>query len=150
MKKFNISKNIVIIMMITLFTTTGCFEQEDPLEDIIDRTGNYYPVVANIRSLEDQGYEVNFAPGGNVNLELQYWSFDPIREIGLYDIIDEDTSLVNTFAYQPAFSRIADTDTLVMEYTVPSLAAGTGVTLYIEVVNENELFDYGTFGFTIE
>lgn len=150
MKTMNRLNSILFCCIGLLITLTSCFEQEDPLTDLIDKTGDYYPVVANIRSLENQGYEVNYIPGGKINLELQYWSIDPISEIGFYDIIDEDTSLVNTFAYQPAFSTTADTDTLVIEYTVPNLPEDTDVQLYIEVVNENTLTASGTFSFKVD
>ena len=150
MKTINRLNSILFCCFGFLITLTSCFEQEDPLNDLIERTGNHYPVVANIRSLENQGYEVNFTPGGKVNLELQYWSLDPISEIGFYDIINDDTTLINSFPYEPAFSRISDTDTLVIAYDVPNLASDTDVILYLEVVNENGLTDYGTFSFTIE
>lgn len=129
---------------------SSCYEQEDPLEEIIVRTGDHYPVVANIRSLEAQGYEVDFSAGGDVHLELQYWSFDPIDKINFYDVIDSDTSLIAAFDYQAAFSKRSDTDTLVVQYTVPAVPAGTEVGLILEVVNENTLIDYGTFDFEVE
>lgn len=141
--------NRTLISLSLVVVLGSCYEQEDPLEDLITRTGNYYPVVANIRDLGEQGYEVDFAPGGSVYLELQYWSLDPIDRIDFYDIIGPDTSLVSSMEYQPAFSKVADTDTLVVNYTVPGLAAGTPVVLLLEVINESTLSDRGSYSFTV-
>jgi hypothetical protein len=150
MKSLNIFNQTVVTGLIFCLSLSSCYEQQDPLEEMITRTGNHYPVVANIRTLEAQGFEVDQSPGGEVNLELQYWSFDPIDQINLYDVINNDTSLVSSFEYQPAFSKRAGTDTLVVNYTVPQVNSGTRINLLFEVVNENTLTDFGNYSFTVE
>ena len=149
MKITNIISKIMFFGLITM-GLSACYDQEDPLDDLIDRTGNYYPTIANIRTLEDQGFTVDFSPGGNVALEMQYWSIDPIDVVNFYDIVDNDTSLISSNPYQPAFSRRAGTDTLVLNYTVPSLPVDTEISLLFEVVNENTLSYSRTFNFSVE
>lgn len=150
MKSINIFNQTLALVTFFSLSLTSCYEQQDPLEEMVTRTGNHYPVVANIRTLEAQGFEVNRAPGGEMNLELQYWSFDPIDQVNLYDVINNDTSLVSSFDYQPAFSQRAGTDTLVVNYTVPQENSGTRINLLFEVVNENTLSDFGNYRFTVE
>ena len=149
MKIANITSKIILLGLITI-GLSSCYEQEDPLDDLINRSGNHYPAIANIRTLEDQGLTVDFSPGGNVALEMQYWSIDPIDVVNFYDIIDNDTSLISSNPYQPAFSRRSGTDTLVFNYTVPALPVDTEITLMFEVVNENTLSYARTFDFEIE
>ena len=149
MKIANITSKIILLGLITV-GLSSCYEQEDPLDDLINRSGNHYPAIANIRTLEDQGFTVDFSPGGNVALEMQYWSIDPIDVVNFYDIIDNDTSLISSNPYQPAFSRRSGTDTLVFNYTVPTLPVDTEIVLMFEVVNENTLSYARTFDFEVE
>ena len=149
MKIANITPKIIFLGLIAI-GLSSCYDQEDPLDDLITRTGNYYPAIANIRTLEDQGFTVDFSPGGNVALEMQYWSIDPIDVVNFYDVINSDTTLVSSTPYEPAFSQRAGTETLVFNYTVPLLPVDTEVTLLFEVVNQNTLSYSRTFGFEIE
>ena len=149
MKIANLTSKVMLLALIAT-GLSACYDQEDPLDDLITRTGNYYPTIANIRTLEDQGFTVDFSPGGNVALEMQYWSIDPIDVVNFYDIIDSDTSLLSSNPYQPAFSRRAGTDTVVLNYTMPALPADTEITLLFEVVNENTLSYTRIFDITVE
>ena len=140
----------IILLGLMVVGLSSCYDQEDPLDDLIQRTGNHYPAIANIRTLQDQGFTVDFSPGGSVALEMQYWSIDPIDVVNFYDIINGDTALISSNPYQAAFSQRSGTDTLVFDYTVPMLPAETTIVLMFEVVNENTLSYARTFGFDIE
>ncbi len=136
-----IYRNLLIIGILGLSVSLqSCYEQQDPLDELIEATGNHYPVIANIRTLENQGYPVELEPNGEINIELQYWSIDPIREIQITEQIGENTAtLIATIPYSAAFSERAGTDTLVFTYTVPATAGGSEISLDFEVINENSL-----------
>ncbi|MDN5214289.1 hypothetical protein QQ020_19580 [Fulvivirgaceae bacterium BMA12] len=149
MKIFSLTSKVILLALITA-GLGACYDQEDPLDDLIDRSGNFYPEIANIRTLENQGLTVDFSAGGTVFLEMQYWSIDPIDEVNVYDIIGSDTSLISNTPYEPAFSQRSGTDTLVFDYTVPMLPVDTRITLLFEVVNQNTLSYARGYSFNIE
>ena len=135
-------KNFLILLCF-LSLTTGCFEEDNFIADNIEKTGEKYPVVSNLSLASAQD---TFAVGETVRLDLRFWSDGTVASINLYDSLVVDGSGVRAQQQvksidpsNAAFSETSQTDSLIIEYTVPSLSDTTFIDLDVEVVNENGL-----------
>lgn len=137
--KTNISKIITGLFAITLLMTACKKNAPDQwLQDNITVIGKV-PVVAGF-TVKPAG-TTTVASGSTVQLDLRYWSDDPIDKINLRSTVGTgDQQLVSTTPYQKAYSSISRTDSLIMAYPVPTgLGTGTKIVLEAEVVNKNTL-----------
>jgi len=126
--------------------TTACYDDKDPVAEIITPGKGYYPVSGNTLTDLTNGSSIStnraYKPGTPISFELQYWCDDPIQEINLYST--EGSNPRTQIYHKPyaeivAFSKIKSADTLVLHYTTPAATATTTVKLDIEIVNENTL-----------
>jgi hypothetical protein len=137
----------MIIPIISLMAiATACYEDKDPVAEIITPTGKgFYPVSANTFTDLINGSSISanrvYKPNTNIQFELQYWSESPIREINLYRTVGStarEKIYSKPYAEVAAFSRMKSADTLVFQYTTPG-TTDTSVKLEVEIVNENTL-----------
>lgn len=134
----NTIKFFLFACMVLLFT--GCFEEDNFFEDNIELTGRSFPVISDLEIINAKS---SYAEGETVRLDVRFWSEDPIESIALSD------SLIGIRAQQQftvipyseaAFSETSQTDSLVIEYTVPTVPNDTTqINLEVEVTNENGL-----------
>jgi hypothetical protein len=136
-----------ILIMTVAVITTACYDDKDPVADIMEPTGKgFYPTSSNtLTDLLNAGtISTNRTYKQNVDIafELQYWSEGAIREINLYSKVGAATKqkiYSGKYTDVAAFSKIKSADTLVLRYTTPAVASKTTVSLEVEIVNENEL-----------
>lgn len=148
--KNKISK-LFIAAFIAMIVFSAC-KKNDPdqwLKDNITIIGKV-PVVAGFTVKPPQ--TTNVAAGTNVQLDLRYWSDDPIDKINLRSTVGANAqALVSTTPYQKAYSLVSRTDSLLLGYQVPGdLAKGTSVVMEIEVVNKNTLTKKATLTLKIQ
>ncbi len=126
------------LLSMLLIGFSSCYEEPDWLGDNSTTEGKNFPVIAGF-DLETEGE--TFAEGSTIQLDLDFWSLDPIASIRLYEHIDGgDAVEVASFGYTPNFQDDSQTDELIMTYTIPTLPADTvQITLDAEVINENGL-----------
>jgi hypothetical protein len=144
MKATTIFRNFLVLTCL-LILATGCFDGDNFIGENIERTGDKYPVVANLSTVS--GDEI-FQEGEIVELDLRYWSEDPMSSINLYDSLVVDGSGVREQQQvksldpdQGVFSEASQTDSLIIEYQIPSDLpdSTTFIDLDVEIVNENGL-----------
>ena len=122
----------------------GCHDEDNFLAENTERTGEKAPVVSNL-SLESA--QDTLAVGETARLDLRFWSEGTVASINLYDSLVVDGSGVRAqqqvTSIDPsnaAFSEESQTDSLIIEYTVPSEVSDTTfIDLDVEVVNDNGL-----------
>lgn len=128
-----------------LLLTTGCFDEDTFVDDNAERTGRNFPVITDLSVVSGQE---TFQEGETVNLDLRFFSEDPVASINLFDSLAVDGSGVRAQQQvksvdpsEAGFSAATQTDSLVIEYTVPSDLpdSTTFIDLDVEVVNENGL-----------
>lgn len=138
-------KTLAIMKKLVLFAAVGflmmsCLKEDNWLKDNIQETGKHYP---NISDFEINNLKDEYAEGETVEMDLLFWSEDPVKEIVLRD------SVVNVSAQQvfsrfspdeASFSEASQTDSLRIEYQIPTVPNDTSqINLEVEVVNENGL-----------
>jgi hypothetical protein len=126
-----------------LVLATGCFEEDNFLAENSEPTGDKYPVVSDYSVVGEQD---TFQVGETVRLDLRFWSEGTVASINLYDSLIVDGSGVRAqqqvASIDPSnagFSEVTQTDSLIIEYTVPSLSDTTTIDLDVEVENDNGL-----------
>jgi len=128
----------------------GCEKENNFLGDNTTVTGTgTIPVSSNpivdfnslkTLSTSNSSSTVKFAAGSVLNLELQFFSQSPVKEINLFETVGAGTrTQVFNKAYTPAFSQTKRLDTLMIPYTVPMAASNTAIKLDFEIVNQNTL-----------
>lgn len=99
------------------------------------------PVISTFSVVAPQTTTV--AAGSTVNLDLRYWSEDPIDKINLNATVGGAAGTkqtVFTTTDQKAYSAVSRTDSLRMQYQVPAgLASGSTIALEAQIVNKNTL-----------
>lgn len=164
MKATTIFRNFLVLICL-LVLATGCFEEDNFIGDHIEKTGDKYPVVANLSTVSGDD---TFSEGETVQLDVRFWSEDPMESINLYDslVVDgsgarEQQQVKSIDPNEAAFSESSQTDSLIIDYQVPSDLpdSTTFIDLDVEVVNQNGLketnetsnnFAIGGFGITAE
>ena len=139
----------IIIMFAVLAVFAACDEDADhELENIIKEKGGYFPVISSL-SLEMPDEEAN--PGETLTLDLRYWSQGEMESIVLMEALDDGAlSEVDRVDYQPAYSSVTRTDSLLLNYQVPSnLSDTTAVKLKVQVINANELTKADSVSFNV-
>ena len=122
-----------------LFTLalTGCYDEPDFLRDNVTIGRGYAPVIATFTSTNG----TTFLEGDVAQLDLRYWSIDPIEEVVLYETIGSGArTRVAAMPYQANFAEDSQTDKMLLTYTIPDVPADvTSILVEAEVVNENGL-----------
>lgn len=98
------------------------------------------------------GTATKYAPGEVVQFELRFAEqTDPIREIRILQKIEpnRDSTLVQTIPYRAAFSRIRQSDTLLVNYTVPAGQNKANVRVDAVVVSDNGQTKTRNFSFRL-
>lgn len=126
---------------------SSCYEEPDWVGDNVTTEGKHFPVIAGFGLQTEGDY---FKEGTTIQLDLDYWSLDPIAAIKLYERVDGgDPVEVASFGYTANFQEDSQTDEIIMPYTIPTLPADTvQIVLDAEVVNENGLTRNSTDGGT--
>lgn len=116
---------------------TACDEEPtQALEDIIKEDKGYLPVIASFTLVSPE--EPKVQPGMETTFDLRYWSEGNIEEIQ-YWMIDEDQveTMIAEQAYEPAYSSVTWTDSLIFNYTIPAtLQPGDTLSIEARVFNE--------------
>ena len=98
------------------------------------------------------GTATKYASGEIVQFELRFAEqTDPISEIRILQKVEpaRDSTLVQTIPYRPAFSRIRQSDTLLVNYTVPAGQNKANVRVDAVVVSTNGQTKTRTFSFRL-
>lgn len=149
MKKNVLTYLSAVTAAILLFSACKKNAPDQWLQDNIDIIGKV-PVVASFAVKPPQ--TANVTSGSNVQLDLRYWSDDPIDKINLTAKVGVAAQQpVSTTPYQKAYSSASKTDSLLISYPVPSgLAVGTAIVVEVEVVNKNTLTKKATLNLKVQ
>ncbi len=132
-------KNL-ILLLVTAFLMISCMEEDNWLKDNMEETGRSYP---NISDFEIVNEKDEYQEGETVELDLLFWSEDPVKEIVLKDSVVNQSSqqVYSKWGYEEAsFSEASQTDSLRIEYTIPTVPNDpSDINLEVQVVNENGL-----------
>lgn len=135
---------ISLLLVITVFMFTSCYEENIWLEDNIVATGEHYPLIY-MNTLDRDEYQA----GENIEVLLEFSSLGELKEIVFYEKIgDAERKEVSRTPYQPAFSQIKSQDTLALNYTVPTVTDTISISLEAEAVNANGLTKSSSQNFT--
>ncbi|HEX7365691.1 MAG TPA: hypothetical protein VF273_01270 [Pelobium sp.] len=133
-----IYKLITLVAISALFFTACEKDADQWLKDNTTVIGKL-PVIASFKITPTQANN-NVTAGQSIKLDLRYWSDDPIDKIELKSTVGSGTSeTVSTTPYQSAFSKVSQTDSLLLNYTVPNVPVGTAVKMQVIVTNKNTL-----------
>lgn len=125
------------LFLFALLGFQSCYETPDWLEDNTTPGLGNFPVIAAFSATNGNA----FAAGETVNLDLRFWSVDPVREIVLSSTIGGVTTEVASFGYAANFDADSQTDKLLMDYSIPASldTSITEIMLAVEIINENTL-----------
>jgi len=139
MKTLNIMKKTTLLL-VACFLMVSCMEEDNWLEDNIEDTGRSFP---NISDFEVVNAQDQYQEGETVQLDLLFWSNDPVKEIVLRDSVVNQSGqqVYSKWDYTEAsFSEASQTDSLRIEYQIPTVPNDPSeINLEVEVVNENGL-----------
>lgn len=143
---------IYYLPLLFLAVLSASCEKNDPdewLKDNIEVVGRF-PVIASLAIVPPQTSRV--PAGSSVQLDLRYWSDDPVDKINLYATVGAGArQTVSTSAYAKAYSAVSKTDSLILPYQVPAgLASGTSIKLDAEVLNQNTLSRTSSVTLTVQ
>ncbi len=157
MKQYYFSFIALLVLSLAL---SGCYKDKDWdwVSQNTTASGKYAPVSSNVlydlnltnpnnttnprvpRSVNSKTVRESLAAGYTLQTELQYYCIDPIKEIVVYEVIGTNArTLLRTIPYQPSFSRTKGVDTLLISYTIPTLATGTTLHLEMDVISSKGL-----------
>lgn len=130
-------KNIFVLFVLVVIAT-GCYSEDNWLNDNWEKTGEHYPNISNVTILNPQD---SYSVGDQVSFDLRFWSEDPVDTITLFHQVGEnDQEIATVYPYsEAAYSETTQTDSLILEYEVPQGASGSVISFEIIVENENEL-----------
>ncbi|MDZ7658622.1 hypothetical protein [Fodinibius sp.] len=138
-------KTLAIIKKLVLFVAVGlllmsCLKEDNWLKDNIEETGRHYP---NISDFEIENLKDEYNEGEVVQLDLLFWSEDPIEEIVLRDSVVNESAQQVYSRFSPdeaTFSEASQTDSLRIEYQIPTVPNDPSqINLEVEIVNQNGL-----------
>lgn len=149
MKKNILTYSTLLFVSLALFSACKKDAPDQWLKDNIDIIGKV-PVIAGFTVKPPQ--TTNVAAGSTVQLDLRYWSDEPIDKINLRSTVGTGAQqTVSTTAYQKAYSQVSRTDSLLLPYPVPAgLAVGTAIVMEVEVVNKNTLTKKTTLSLKVQ
>ncbi|TXB62527.1 hypothetical protein [Phaeodactylibacter luteus] len=128
---------MLLILAAMALSFSSCYETPDWVDENTAPGLGSYPVIASLAVSNGD----SFKAGETVELDLRYWSDDPIREIVLTAVINEERTEAGSFNYEPNFAEDSQTDKLLMNYAIPPdlPAEVASITLEVEIINENTL-----------
>lgn len=142
MKKISFIPVTILSLLMASFLSS-CYEEEVWLEDNIDPSGEYFPVIY-MNDLDNE-YEADEA----VTVVLEYFSLGTLEEIVLYQQVgEENEEVVLSTPPNGAFSQKKSQDTLAITYTVPMIADTVDISLRAEARNANGLTKSSSNSFT--
>lgn len=132
----------ILLLAIASAVVLGSCKKPKPNQWLLDNVTivGHNPVIASFSIVAPQTTAV--ASGSTVNLDLRYWSEDPIDSINLSSTVGAGGTkqLISTTTDQKAYSSVTRTDSLRMQYQVPAgLTSGTTITLEARIANKNRL-----------
>ena len=127
--------NLFLFLSLMAFGLSSCYEEPDWLGDNVTTEGKHFPVIAGF----DAPNGTDFKVGETAQLDLRYWSVDPISTIKLHATIDDVTTEVSSKSYTQNFQEDSQTDMMLFDYTIPDVAVGTAIRIDAEIINENGL-----------
>lgn len=146
--------------LVAIVVLAACERQFPTTPGVV--SADHYPI---IQTSNAWAFGTTQAPGRAVQFEVQFNSASPVKEIIGLQIINRtaagvttrDTTRFYRTDYQKAYSVTKGADTLLITYTVPTIARPAGTTIAVnivaEVVNQNGLFKRRAFstasGFTV-
>lgn len=130
---------IITLLALTTIGFTACEKDADQfLRDNTTVIGRI-PVIAGFKISPTQANN-SVTAGQNIILDLRYWSDDPIDKIELKATVGTGTAqTISTTPYQSAYSKVSQTDSLLLNYQVPNVAVGTAINMQVVVTNKNTL-----------
>ncbi|TNE61228.1 MAG: hypothetical protein EP344_06230 [Bacteroidetes bacterium] len=130
-----VSKTGLLALLLGL-VLSGCYKEPNWLDDNVTTGKGNYPVIATLTLANGNSFSI----GETAQLDLRYWSLDPIKEIQLYSVIDGTENLESSSPHVANFAEDSQTDKMILDYTVPSVPNDiTEITLKVTIVNENTL-----------
>ena len=149
MKKHIIKFIIGLMAVPMLFSACKKDAPDKWLQDNITIIGKL-PVIAGFTVKPPQTLTV--ASGATIQLDLRYWSDDPIDKVNLRATVGAAAKqMISTTAYQKAYSTVSRTDSLLLPYAVPTgLTTGSSIVMEVEVVNKNTLTKLSTLTLKIQ
>ncbi|WP_400194018.1 hypothetical protein [Hymenobacter sp. B81] len=123
-------------------------ERELDNDDFYREVGGQFPSFA----ANDFGLAAKYATGEVVRFELRFAEqTSPIKEIRILQKVEpgRDSVLVQTIPYQRAFSRARNSDTLMVNYTVPAGVNKANVRVDAVVVSQNNQTKTRSFSFRL-
>lgn len=132
-------KTQLLCAVAALWVLASCERQFPTTPGVV--SSDYYPVIQTTNAWT---VPANPRPGTVVTLEMIYNSYSPVKEINLYQVINRtvgtavtrDTTVSATFPYQAAYSRIKGGDTLLINYSIPTIARPAGTTVSLILIGE--------------
>ncbi|MBT1710840.1 hypothetical protein KK062_21540 [Fulvivirgaceae bacterium PWU5] len=137
----------LITTLILFVSLSACYEEDDNDKVLFDRAApgkGFYPVSGNTFTNLNNPTNTTwrYAGGSDLALELVYWTEDRVKEVNMYATLGtgpREKVYAGQYAEIAAFSRMKSADTLILRYTVPTVAAETTIKLEMEIINENTL-----------
>lgn len=123
----------------------GCDKEIDDYYTVV---GEQVPTFAG----NALGTATKYATGETFTFELNFaQQTSPLRDVRLYQRVEPstDSTLVQTIPYAAAYSRLKNTDTLVVRYTAPAGANKANVRVSAFVTAQNGQSKFRTFNFRL-
>lgn len=125
----------MLASLMLMFLLSSCYEEADWVADNAELSGKKFPTIASFSSTNGASFVAN----ETVNLDIRYWSVDPIESIKVFEVLDDVTTEIFSAPYVEAYSPISQMDSLLVSYPVPTLTECKTITLITRVINKNEL-----------
>ncbi len=127
----------IIVLFVTVILSS-CYEEEHFLDNNATSDGRYFPVIQTV-SVDNTPEIDSFAVGETVKIIVKYWSTDPIKELVLFDNIDDVVTLISTTPYTYSYDAESAAEKVTLDYQVPAGSNGKEVGLLVGIINENGL-----------
>lgn len=139
-------KNIYFIALILTVLITACHDEPDWLGDNTTTEGNHFPVIGTLTASS-----TTVSSGGSIELDMRYWSLDPIRETALIEKAEgaADFTIVDTYPYTFNFNAETQDEQLIMTYIAPAVSDTSEYEVGARVINENGLTRERTVSITV-
>ncbi|MBW3468331.1 hypothetical protein [Arthrospiribacter ruber] len=137
----NTLKYFIIGFVLTLSTFISSCDigPTDALQDIIQEDLGYIPVISNFTLRSPTASETSPTAGTDCTFDLRYWSEGEIDRIQFWvKVGGANPERLDDRPYEPAFSNITKTDSLLFNYTIPNgIEAGTVISMEARITNTN-------------
>lgn len=128
----------IILYLFLITTAISCYDAEEFwLDENIKEGGTYYPVIQTLTITPGSGDF--FESGKEINIALQYWSRDEVKEIKYYQTVDGVETLIDTKPYTPSFDPVSEAELFNYTTTLPSVDSGSSVGYRVSVTTVFDL-----------